>query len=73
MFFGEKSFEVDDLMRISNDGRGMISIVRVTDLQDRPKIVFHFYVTDACRIICKLPEEGDLDKPNWYYLLMKRI
>ena len=35
-FFGEKSFEVDDLMRISNDGRGVISILRVTDLQDRP-------------------------------------
>src|SRR6478609_205545 len=27
-FFGEKSFEVDDLMRVSNDGRGVISILR---------------------------------------------
>src|SRR5687767_4856600 len=33
-FFGERSFEVDDLMRISDDGRGVISILRVTDLQD---------------------------------------
>src|SRR5215216_5364408 len=34
-FFGEKSFEVDDLMRVSDDGRGVISILRVTELQDR--------------------------------------
>ena len=42
IFFGEKSFEVDDLMRISDDGRGMISILRVTDLQDRPKLFSTF-------------------------------
>jgi len=33
IFFGEKSFEVDDLMRIIDDGRGMISILRVVDIQ----------------------------------------
>jgi DNA helicase HerA-like ATPase len=38
LFFGETSFEVENLMRISDDGRGMISVVRVTDLQDRPKL-----------------------------------
>lgn len=37
LFFGEKSFEVDDLMKISDDGRGIISILRVTDLQNKPK------------------------------------
>ncbi|TAG11731.1 MAG: DUF853 family protein, partial [Sphingobacteriia bacterium] len=31
-FFGEKSFEIDDLMRISDDGRGIINILRVTDM-----------------------------------------
>ena len=42
MFFGEKSFEVDDLMRIQHDGRGMISILRVTDMQDKPKLFSTF-------------------------------
>ena len=42
LFFGEKSFEVEDLMRINDDGRGMISILRVTDLQDRPKLFSTF-------------------------------
>jgi DNA helicase HerA-like ATPase len=41
-FFGERSFEVDDLMRISNDGRGVISILRVAELQDRPKMFSTF-------------------------------
>ena len=35
MFFGEPSFEIDDLMRISDDGRGMINILRVTDMQNQ--------------------------------------
>ena len=38
IFFGERSFEVDDLMRISDDGRGMINILRVMDMQNRPKL-----------------------------------
>src|SRR4051812_47079286 len=42
VFFGEKSFEVADLMRISDDGRGMINVLRVTDLQDRPKLFSTF-------------------------------
>ena len=55
VFFGEKSFEVEDLMRISDDGRGMINVLRVTDLQDRPQTLFHFYASDAGRTIRCLP------------------
>jgi uncharacterized protein len=64
VFFGEKSFEVDDLMRISNDGRGMISIVRVTDLQDRPKLFSTFMLQLLAELYATCPEEGDLDKPK---------
>lgn len=39
IFFGEKSFEVDDLMRINHEGSGMINILRVTDMQDKSKLV----------------------------------
>ena len=42
VFFGEKSFEIDDLMRISDDGRGMVSVLRVTDMQDKPKLFSTF-------------------------------
>ncbi len=64
LFFGEKSFEVDDLLRISDDGRGMISIVRVTDLQDRPKLFSTFMLQLLAELYATCPEEGDLDKPK---------
>lgn len=63
-FFGEKSFEVDDLMRISNDGRGMINILRVTELQDRPKLFATFMLQMLAELYATCPEAGDLDKPR---------
>jgi DNA helicase HerA-like ATPase len=64
VFFGEKSFDVDDLMRISDDGRGMISILRVTDLQDKPKLFSTFMLQLLAELYATSPEEGDLDKPK---------
>lgn len=64
VFFGEKSFEVNDLMRISGDGKGMVSIVRVTDLQDRPKLFSTFMLQLLAELYATCPEEGDLDKPK---------
>lgn len=64
VFFGEKSFEVDDLMRISEDGRGIISIVRVTDLQDRPKLFSTFMLQLLAELYATCPEEGDIDRPK---------
>ncbi len=63
-FFGEKSFEVDDLMRIDNQGRGMINILRVTDLQDKPKLFSTFMLQMLAELYATCPEEGDLDKPK---------
>jgi DNA helicase HerA-like ATPase len=64
VFFGEKSFEVNDLARIHDDGRGMISIVRVTDLQDRPKLFSTFMLQLLAELYAVSPEKGDLDKPK---------
>jgi DNA helicase HerA-like ATPase len=64
IFFGEKSFEVEDLMRINDDGRGMISILRVTDLQDKPKLFSTFMLQMLAELYAVCPEEGDLDKPK---------
>ncbi len=64
IFFGEKSFEVEDLMKISDDGRGMINILRVTDLQDRPKLFSTFMLQMLAELYAISPEEGDLDKPK---------
>lgn len=64
IFFGEKSFEVEDLMRISDDGRGMISVLRVTDIQDKPKLFSTFMLQMLAELYAVCPEEGDLDKPK---------
>jgi DNA helicase HerA-like ATPase len=69
LFFGEKSFEADDLMRINDDGRGMISIIRVTDLQDKPKLFSTFMLQMLAELYASSPEEGDLDKPKLVFFI----
>jgi DNA helicase HerA-like ATPase len=64
VFFGEPSFEVEDLMRIAPDGRGMISVLRVTDLQDKPKLFSTFMLQMLSELYNELPEAGDLDQPK---------
>ena len=64
IFFGEKSFEVNDLMRIDDSGRGMINILRVSDLQDKPKLFSTFMLQMLSELYATCPEEGDLDKPK---------
>ncbi len=64
VFFGEPSFEVDDLIRISDDGRGMVSVLRVTDMQNRPKLFSTFMLSLLAELYGSLPEEGDMDKPK---------
>jgi DNA helicase HerA-like ATPase len=41
IFFGEKSFEIEDLMRIDENGKGYVNIIRLTDIQDKPKLFPH--------------------------------
>jgi len=69
LFFGEASFDVDELMRICDDGRGMISVVRVTDLQDRPKLFSTFMLQLLAELYATCPEEGDLDKPKLVFFI----
>ncbi len=64
-FFGEISFEVrDGLLRSSDDGRGMISVLRVTDIQDRPKLFSTFMLQLLAELYAVCPEVGDVDKPE---------
>jgi len=64
MFFGETSFEVDDLLRIDNDGRGYINILRLTDIQDRPKLFSTFMLSLLAEIYSTFPEQGDSERPE---------
>jgi DNA helicase HerA-like ATPase len=64
LFFGETSFDINDLMHIGDDGRGMINILRVTDMQTRPKLFSTFMLQMLAELYATLPEEGDLDRPK---------
>lgn len=64
LFFGEKSFEVDDLVRIDENGRGFINIIRLTDIQDRPKLFSTFMLSLLAEIYATFPEQGDSDRPE---------
>lgn len=69
LFFGEKSFEIDDLMRIDDQGQGYINIVRLTDIQDRPKLFSTFMLSLLAEIYSTLPEQGDADRPELIFFI----
>ena len=64
VFFGEPSFQVNDLLRLSPDGKGMISILRVMDMQEKPKLFSTFMLSLLAELYATLPEEGDMEKPK---------
>ena len=64
LFFGEKSFDVEDLVRTTRDGRGYINIIRLTDIQDRPKLFSTFMLSLLAEIYETFPEKGDADRPE---------
>jgi hypothetical protein len=64
LFFGEKSFDVNDLTRIDEKGRGYINILRLTDIQDRPKLFSTFMLSLLAEIYATFPEQGDSDQPE---------
>ena len=64
LFFGEKSFEIDDLMRFDENGKGYINILRLTDIQDKPKLFSTFMLSLLAEIYQQMPEKGDADQPE---------
>ena len=63
-FFGEPEFDLDDLMQVGSDGRGLISSLELTDVQDRPALFSTFMMWMLARLYHDLPEVGDPDKPK---------
>jgi uncharacterized protein len=64
LFFGELSFDIRDLMRIDKNGNGYISIIRLTDIQDKPKLFSTFMLSLLAEIYHTMPEKGDVIKPE---------
>ncbi len=64
LFFGETSFEVDDLLKTDEEGKGVISIIRLTDIQNHPKLFSTFLLCMLVEIYNTFPEEGDSEQPK---------
>jgi DNA helicase HerA-like ATPase len=62
-FFGEPEFDIDDLMQ-QRDGRGLISVLELSDVQDKPALFSTFMLWMLATIYHELPEVGDVDKPK---------
>lgn len=68
-FFGERSFEISDLCRVDETGKGYINVVRLTDIQDRPKLFSTFMLSLLAEIYSTLPEQGDNDRPELVFFI----
>ncbi|CAN5342068.1 DUF853 family protein [soil metagenome] len=71
-FFGEPEFDTADLMRATMDGspgRGIISLLELADLQNRPALFSTFLIWLLADLYEELPEVGDLDKPKLVFFL----
>ena len=62
-FFGERSFDVEDLLQL-RDGKGVVHIVRLTDIQDKPRLFSTFMLCLLAEIYSRFPEVGDPEKPK---------
>lgn len=60
----KRSFEPEDLLHTDEKGRGVVNIIRLTDIQDRPKMFSTFMLCLLAEIYNTFPEIGDQDKPK---------
>jgi uncharacterized protein len=63
-FFGEPEFEVGDLLRTTSDGLGIISVLELRDVMDKPSLFSTFMLWMLAQLYETLPEVGDLPKPK---------
>ena len=64
VFFGEPEFDVEDLLRTAPDGRGIISVLELSDVMDQPRLFSTFMLWMLAQLYETLPEAGDLPKPK---------
>jgi uncharacterized protein len=64
VFFGEPAFEVEDLLRTGADGQGIVHLLEISDVMDRPKLFSTFMLWMLAQLYHELPEAGDLPKPK---------
>jgi len=62
--FGEPEFDTSELLRIAQDGRGMVSVLELPAVQDKPQLFSTFLMWLPADLFHDLPEVGDADRPK---------
>jgi DNA helicase HerA-like ATPase len=68
-FFGEPQFDINDLLRTAPDGRGVISVLELPAVQDKPTLFSTALMWLVAELFETLPEAGDLPKPKLVFFL----
>ncbi|AXT86294.1 DUF853 domain-containing protein [Aeromicrobium sp. A1-2] len=63
-FFGQPEISVSDFLRTAPDGRGIVSLLEVPGVQDKPALFSTFLMYLLSQLFKELPEVGDSDKPK---------
>lgn len=63
-FFGEPAFDVTNLLNRTAQGLGVISILRLLDMQDKPQLFSTFMLKLLSDVYRVMPELGDPDQPK---------
>src|SRR5262245_61469260 len=63
-FFGEPELELADLARQAPDGRGVVSVLELSDVQDKPALFSTFMMWLLAKLQGELPEVGDAPAPK---------
>ncbi|MGL5823503.1 MAG: helicase HerA-like domain-containing protein [Nocardioides sp.] len=63
-FFGEPEFESSEFLQVAADGKGLISLVELPNLADRPAVFSTFLMWLLADLFHDLPEVGDIEKPK---------
>ena len=64
IFFGEPEFDVRDLLRTTPDGRGVVSLLELSDVMTQPRLFSTFMLWMLAQLYEILPEVGDLPQPK---------
>src|SRR5262249_19756587 len=63
-FFGEPEFDLEGLVHTGSDGRGLVSVLELSDVQEKPGLFSTFMMWMLARLYHELPEIGDVERPK---------
>ncbi|HKY58282.1 MAG TPA: helicase HerA-like domain-containing protein [Aeromicrobium sp.] len=64
VFFGQPEIRPSDFLRTTSDGKGIVSLLEVPSVQDKPALFSTFLMYLLSQLFKQLPEVGDTDKPK---------